>query len=175
MKSLFQIQPPLTSSTTKLPITEVPLNQLQIGFNNNIPKVVSSSCQFIIRKSLPFAASAALLLSATPASAGFMSGISGLESVPGPELPQIDFLNKFNEENQKKYAENDARFQSSPILKELLERSKQNKEKNRQAIQDKYCIRGAEWGVGDCSTDGMSPAERDNFIAMLKEKAGIKD
>ena len=33
------------------------------------------------------------------------------------------------EENQKKYAENDERFKSSPIVKELLERSKQNKEK----------------------------------------------
>jgi len=30
------------------------------------------------------------------AHAGFMSGISGLESVPGPELPQIDFLKRFN-------------------------------------------------------------------------------
>ncbi|KAK3013708.1 hypothetical protein RJ639_009799 [Escallonia herrerae] len=30
------------------------------------------------------------------ATAGFMSGSSGIESVPGPELPQIDFLNRFN-------------------------------------------------------------------------------
>ena len=32
-------------------------------------------------------------------------------------------------ENQRKYAENDSRFKSSKVLKELLERSKQNKEK----------------------------------------------
>lgn len=101
------------------------------------------------------------------AKAGFLSGFSGLESVPGPELPQIDFLNRLNgmvlisfffppcdddfmicdrkrkcreiyvccywlcfaEENQKKYAENDARFRESPLLKKLLERSKLNKEK----------------------------------------------
>lgn len=25
-----------------------------------------------------------------------MSGFSGIESVPGPQLPQIDFLNRFN-------------------------------------------------------------------------------
>jgi hypothetical protein len=35
----------------------------------------------------------------------------------------------FAEENQKKYAEADEKFKSSPILKELLERSKLNKEK----------------------------------------------
>lgn len=46
--------------------------------------------------------------------------------------------------------------------------------RNRQAIQDKYCIRGAEWGVGDCSADGMSPEEREKFIAMLKQKAGVE-
>ncbi|KAI3796071.1 hypothetical protein L1987_38734 [Smallanthus sonchifolius] len=83
-------------------------------------------------------------------------------------------LSSYPEENQKRYAENDARFRESPLLKELLERSKLNKEKNRQAIQDKYCVRGAEWGVGDCSTEGMAPQERDEFIMALKKKAGIE-
>lgn len=46
--------------------------------------------------------------------------------------------------------------------------------RNRQAILDKYCLRGAEWGVGDCSTEGMTPDERDTFIAMLKKKAGVE-
>lgn len=46
--------------------------------------------------------------------------------------------------------------------------------RNRQAIQDKYCIRGAEWGVGDCSADGMSPEDREKFIAMLEQKAGVE-
>lgn len=94
------------------------------------------------------------------AKAGFLSGSTGIESVPGPKLPEIDFLNRFNglildnlyykyqlwihgwcvkwhhtycpsfpEENQKKYAEFDARFKSSPLLKEYLEKSKSNKEK----------------------------------------------
>ena len=93
------------------------------------------------------------------ANAGFLSGTPGIESVPGPKLPEIDFLNRFNglildnlyynisienpwlmcqmtsycssfpEENQKKYAENDSRFKSSPLLKEYLEKSKSNKEK----------------------------------------------
>ncbi|KAJ0679589.1 hypothetical protein HanOQP8_Chr12g0461311 [Helianthus annuus] len=45
---------------------------------------------------------------------------------------------------------------------------------NRQAIQDKYCIRGAEWGVGDCSAEGMTQQEREEFIMALKKKAGIE-
>lgn len=90
--------------------------------------------------------------------AGLLSGSTGIESIPGPQLPQIDFLNKFNglnfslleiqyvltllaqeiivsfvflfsEENQKKYAEFDERFKSSPLLQKLLEQSKLNKEK----------------------------------------------
>lgn len=92
------------------------------------------------------------------ANAGFLSGFSGIESVPGPELPKIDFLSRWNgmlmnqelyplfiksifnlrpwwvlwdfpEENQKKYAEADARFKESPLLKKLLEQSKLNKDK----------------------------------------------
>lgn len=47
--------------------------------------------------------------------------------------------------------------------------------RNRLEILDKYCIRGAEWGVGDCSTAGMSAEEKDKFIAMLKQKAGVKE
>ncbi|TYH19275.1 hypothetical protein ES288_A05G339400v1 [Gossypium darwinii] len=140
----------------------------------------SSSCYLplncsVLRKSfVPLAASVSILLSPIPAKAGLLSGFPGIESIPGPQLPEIEFLNRFNEENQKKYAEADARFKSSPLLKQLLERSKQNKEKNKQEIQDKYCMRGAEWGVGDCSVEAMSPEDKENFIAMLKEKAGIK-
>ncbi|OMO71903.1 hypothetical protein COLO4_27931 [Corchorus olitorius] len=143
--------------------------------SENLKFSSNSPLKQVLHKSLlPLAASATILLSPIPANAGLMSGFPGIESVPGPQLPQIDFLNRFNEENQKKYAENDERFKSSPILKQLLERSKQNKEKNKQEIQDKYCIRGAEWGVGDCSVEAMSPEEKENFIAMLKEKAGAK-
>ncbi|GAB4829075.1 hypothetical protein Ancab_018737 [Ancistrocladus abbreviatus] len=128
----------------------------------------------VLHKSfLPLAVSSTILFCSIPpaAEAGFLSGFSGIESVPGPQLPSLDFLNRFNEENQKRYAENDARIGSSPIMKELLERSKRNRDKNRQELQDKYCIRGAEWGVGDCSTEGMTPEERESFIAMLKQKA----
>ncbi|CAD6202580.1 unnamed protein product [Miscanthus lutarioriparius] len=70
------------------------------------------------------------------------------------------FLLRSQAENQKKYAEFDNRFKKSKVLQELLEKSKKNKEKNERMIQDKYCLRGAEWGVGDCSTEGMTDQER---------------
>ncbi|CAL5399351.1 unnamed protein product [Camellia sinensis] len=202
---LSSILPPLDSSF-RIPSTTVKLqhpskhllhpqikSSQQIGFIRKPKGVISStnnvalhlfttiSKRVVLQNSVvPFAASIAILLWSNPAEAGFLSGFSGLESMPGPELPQIDFLNRFNDfasladENQKKYAEFDARFKESPLLKKLLEQSKLNKEKNKQEILDKYCIRGAEWGVGDCSAEGMTPDEREKFISMLKEKAGVK-
>ncbi|XP_050277325.1 uncharacterized protein LOC126718948 [Quercus robur] len=133
----------------------------------------SPSCQ-VLHKSLPLAASVVVLLWSNPAKAGFLSGFPGIESVPGPKLPEIEFLNRFNEENQKRYAELDDKFKSSPLLKEYLEKTKLNKEKNRQETQDKYCLRGAEWGVGDCSAEGMSAEDKEKFIAALKQKVGVK-
>jgi len=43
------------------------------------------------------------------------------------KLKRVHFC--FADENQKKYAENDERIKSSPLLKKLLEQSKLNKEK----------------------------------------------
>ncbi|KAI4314105.1 hypothetical protein L6164_027042 [Bauhinia variegata] len=170
----FQITSPNSAVSVKSNNT---CKKFQIGIprrsNNNWQLSSLPSCK-ILQKSVPLAASIAILLWSSPANAGLMSGFPGIESVPGPQLPQIDFLNRFNEENQKKYAENDARISQSPLMKKLLEKSKLNKEKNRREIENKYCIRGAEWGVGVCSTEGMSLEERDKFIAMLKEKAEAK-
>ncbi|KAG4148796.1 hypothetical protein ERO13_D05G306100v2 [Gossypium hirsutum] len=147
---------------------------LKTSSSSSSPCYLPLNCSVLHKSFVPLAASVTILLSPIPAKAGLLSGFPGIESIPGPQLPEIEFLNRFNEENQKKYAEADARFKSSPLLKQLLERSKQNKEKNKQEIQDKYCMRGAEWGVGDCSVEAMSPEDKENFIAMLKEKAGIK-
>jgi hypothetical protein len=46
--------------------------------------------------------------------------------------------------------------------------------RNERMIQDKYCLRGAEWGVGDCSTEGMSDQEREDFISELKKRTGAE-
>ncbi|XP_076922934.1 uncharacterized protein LOC143584891 [Bidens hawaiensis] len=142
--------------------------------HSSTPLILHKRSWFDKSNIIPLAASMTLLLSTYPAQAGILSGFPGIESLPGPELPKLDSLSRFNEENQKRYAENDARFKDSPLLKEFLEKSKLNKAKNRQSIQDKYCIRGAEWGVGDCSTEGMTQLERDEFITALKKKAGVE-
>lgn len=123
---------------------------------------------------LPAAVSLSLVLWSSPVNAGILSGFSGLESTPGPDLPRLEFLEKWNAENQKKYAEFDNRFKKSKVLQELLEKSKKNKEKNERLIQDKYCLRGAEWGVGDCSTEGMTDQEREDFISELKKRTGAE-
>ncbi|KAM2781634.1 hypothetical protein COP1_011360 [Malus domestica] len=172
VSALFRSHPSLHIPHTNLDVHKRPTTVVVCSSSSPAP---TSPRHVLLQTSLSLAASAAILLGSNPASAGLLSGSTGMESVPGPELPQIDFLKRFNEENQKKYAENDARFRSTPILKELLEKSKLNKEKNSKEIQDKYCIRGAEWGVGDCSAEGMTPDEKDKFIAMLKEEAGVKD
>lgn len=174
-------------SLTSFNVSEKPtnhkFNKIPIGCTSKLTSSSGSSwsssstslpsCQ-IFHKSLPLAASVVLLLWSNPAKAGFLSGFPGIESVPGPKLPEIEFLNRFNEENQKRYAELDDKFKSSPLLKEYLEKTKLNKEKNRQETQDKYCLRGAEWGVGDCSAEGMSAEDKEKFIAALKQKAGVK-
>ncbi|KAH9320897.1 hypothetical protein KI387_015536 [Taxus chinensis] len=116
------------------------------------------------------AASMAFLLSSQPVQAGLLTGSTGLESIPRPEVPQFDFLKRIQEENQKKAEAADAKFKSSPLLQELLKRSKANAARNKEEIQNKYCERGAEWGVGDCSTAGMSKDEREAFMEMLRQK-----
>lgn len=47
--------------------------------------------------------------------------------------------------------------------------------RNRLEIENKYCLRGAEWGVGDCYAEGMSAENREKFIEMLKQKAGVNE
>ncbi|XP_006848713.2 uncharacterized protein LOC18438461 isoform X1 [Amborella trichopoda] len=149
-----------------------PFSAKERGATHRAPAFTAKSQ--VLQRALAMVASFSIILSSNPVHAGILSGFSGLESIPGPQLPQFDFLTRFNEENQKKYAEQDARFKSTTVLKELLERSKLNKQRNQQEIQDKYCIRGAEWGVGDCSTQGMTSEDRETFIATLKAKSTAK-
>ncbi|XP_021729441.1 uncharacterized protein LOC110696438 [Chenopodium quinoa] len=172
------LQLPLTNQYPKKFQSTIFISQIKSQKNLvsnyvNNPPTAKLTQQEMQKYCVPLAISLVLCWS-NPAEAGFLSGSTGIESIPGPELPKVEFLDRFNEENQKKYAENDERIKSSPIIKELLERSKKNKEKNKQEILDKYCLRGAEWGVGDCSTEGMTAEERDTFIETLKQKIGTK-
>lgn len=85
-------------------------------------------------------------------------------------MPGQEFFKDIQEENKKKYEGYDAKLKSSPLVQELLKRSKENAEKHKQEIQDKYCRRGADWGVGDCSLSAMSEEQREAFLEAFKEK-----
>lgn len=136
----------------------------------------SSSCGFDVNRSvfatilLPVAAACAVF-TACPDSveAGILSGSTGLESFELPSIPTPDVLKKIQEANVAKYKAFDENFKKSPFLQKLLQKSKENEVKNKKEIADKYCERGAEWGVGDCSLVGMSQADRDAFFENLRK------
>ncbi|KAL3681522.1 hypothetical protein R1sor_024478 [Riccia sorocarpa] len=130
---------------------------------NSIP---SSFAAFL----LPVAAACTVLTAyPVPVEAGILSGSSGLESLELPSLPKPEFLKKIQEENQKKYADFDARLKASPYIQGLLKKSKENAAMHRKEIEDKYCERGAEWGVGDCSLNGIPQADREAFLEALRK------
>ncbi|KAI5057010.1 hypothetical protein GOP47_0028828 [Adiantum capillus-veneris] len=126
------------------------------------PKSLSSSMVASIAACLVFTASCA------PAEAGLLSGSPGLESFQLPSLPTIENLKKIQEDNKARYEELDTKFKSSSYVQELLKRSKENAEKHNRKIQNKYCQRGADWGIGDCAVSGMSEDQRSNFDKALK-------
>lgn len=72
----------------------------------------------------------------------------GLESVDLPDLAPPAAAQPTAQ--AAKLAAADAAFEASPLLKELRERSDANRAKNRRAIENKYCARQAELGIGDC-------------------------
>ncbi|BBN14765.1 hypothetical protein MPTK1_6g14320 [Marchantia polymorpha subsp. ruderalis] len=120
---------------------------------------------------LPVAAACTVLTAfPTPVEAGILSGSGGLESLQLPTLPEPDFLKKMQENSRKKYEDFDSRFKASPYLQGLLKKSKENAELHRKEIEDKYCERGAEWGVGDCSLNGLPQADKDAFLEALRKQ-----
>ncbi|CAM6122283.1 unnamed protein product [Calypogeia fissa] len=136
----------------------------------------SSSFQFDANKStlaailLPVAAACAVFTACPPSvEAGILSGATGLESFELPSIPTPEVLKKIQEANVAKYKAFDENFKKSPFLQELLKKSKENEEKHKKEIADKYCERGAEWGVGDCSLVGLPQADKDAFFENLRK------
>eukprot|EP00884_Botryococcus_braunii_P016937 jgi/Botrbrau1/3927/Bobra.0365s0003.1 len=87
----------------------------------------------------------ALLLS--PAMGTRLALASGLESIPLP-LPSPP---TGPSARLQKLADADAAFAESDLVKELRSRSEQNRDKYRKELENKYCYRQAEMGVGDCA------------------------
>jgi len=80
------------------------------------------------------------------------SQASGLESIPLPIFQDGPGPASQAAEAIKSKAEAAAAaFEKSDFLKGLREKSDLNKDKNRRALQDKYCYRQAELGIGDCA------------------------
>lgn len=109
-----------------------------------------------------------------PAFGGILSGAPGLESVPSISIPQPDFLKKIADSQKQKYEDFDENVKTSPLLQQLLKKSEENREVNRAAIQNKYCQRGAEWGVGDCSLQGLTEEDKAAFFKILQAAQGEK-
>ncbi|GAQ80061.1 hypothetical protein KFL_000450170 [Klebsormidium nitens] len=101
------------------------------------------------------AAAGLSLATVTPAQAGILSGSQGLEQAEAPGLPEIGLFKQIKEGNKKRQDDLDSSFEQSDLLKELRKKSADNKEKNKKEILDKYCVRGSEWGVGDCAVKGL--------------------
>lgn len=74
----------------------------------------------------------------------------GIESVDLPSVAPPSGFSDISDAAKTKLGVADETFQKSDTLKELLARSEANKAKNKKNIQEKYCYRQAELGVGDC-------------------------
>ncbi|CAG9460917.1 unnamed protein product [Pedinophyceae sp. YPF-701] len=83
--------------------------------------------------------------------AGAPAVAAGLESVESPFAFEVP---GGISDMRKKAAAADAAaeeaFQNSDLLRSLKEKSEANKSDNKRSIEDKYCYRQAELGIGDC-------------------------
>eukprot|EP00892_Ulva_mutabilis_P010662 jgi/Ulvmu1/7969/UM004_0202.1 len=86
-----------------------------------------------------------LLLAAPEADA---TGLESFDLPAGPTLPNP--AKGIQERSAKALEQAEEEFQNSDLLSILKANSEENKQKNKRAIENKYCQRQAELGVGDC-------------------------
>ncbi|KAI8469481.1 MAG: hypothetical protein J3K34DRAFT_423741 [Monoraphidium minutum] len=69
-------------------------------------------------------------------------------------------------------------FQQSETLRLLKEKSDANRAKNKKAIENKYCYRQAELGVGDCGglrlIPGMTESGKQKTPEWLAKLLGVE-
>lgn len=118
-------------------------------------------------------ACASLLLAAQPATA---AGIESFDLLPERIETPSAFAGMAQEQKSKLDAADEA-FQNSSTLKELLARSEANKAKNKKDIQNKYCYRQAELGVGDCGglryIPGLTDSGKQKTPQWLADLLGV--
>ncbi|KAL4448508.1 hypothetical protein ABPG75_005727 [Micractinium tetrahymenae] len=92
------------------------------------------------------AAAAAAAVAPRPAAA------TGLESIdlPAGTMSTPDVVSQIKARNQKVLDEAEASFQNSDLLRTLKERSDANRADRKKTLEERYCMRQAELGVGDC-------------------------
>eukprot|EP00890_Picochlorum_soloecismus_P005720 jgi/Picsp_1/6149/NSC_03503-R1_protein len=79
------------------------------------------------------------------------SEATGLESIELPPIPQPDGLKDWQARNQVIVDSAEETFQNSDLLKNLKQKSDEKRDERKRELQDKYCRRQAELGVGDCA------------------------
>jgi hypothetical protein len=118
---------------------------------------------------LSFGLAAGLLATASKAKA------LGLESIPLPDMssPVSDSVNgmavQWKERNQATIDAAESKFQDSDLLKTLKERSDAKREQRDRELRDKYCMRQAEMGVGDCAGLQLIPGATKNGVQKRPE------
>ncbi|GLI62616.1 hypothetical protein VaNZ11_005279 [Volvox africanus] len=126
-------------------------------------------------------ATAAAILAATAfligSPAAYAVGIESVDILPSSfEKPAA--LSKYADEQKQKLADADEAFRNSGTLKELLARSEANKDKNRRDVQNKYCYRQAELGVGDCGglryIPGLTDSGKQKTPQWLADLLGVE-
>ncbi|KAG1660037.1 hypothetical protein FOA52_010022 [Chlamydomonas sp. UWO 241] len=105
-----------------------------------------------------------MLASSTAAMLLLMAGPVGATGLESPDIPSLrapdalrDAYAQMKSGTQTKLDAVDSSFAQSDTLKRLLEQSKANQSKNKREIQDKYCYRQAELGIGDCGGLNLIP------------------
>ena len=100
---------------------------------------------------------------------------SGLESIPLPDMssPISDSVNgmalEWKQRNQATLDAAESQFQEGDLLKQLKERSDAKREQRSKELRDKYCMRQAEMGVGDCAGLQLIPGATKNGVQKRPE------
>lgn len=143
--------------------------QLRAHANHSTNPLPVNKCT---RRQAAFSLAAGLCFT-TPASRPAIA--SGLESIPLPDMSSPvsdsvnDLANQWKERNQATLDAAESKFQQSDLLRQLKEKSEANRKQRDKDLKDKYCIRQAEMGVGDCAGLQLIPGATKNGVQKRPE------
>ncbi|GFR46785.1 hypothetical protein Agub_g8416 [Astrephomene gubernaculifera] len=148
-----------------------------VGFRRGVRVVAMARVHPQTLASTAAAAVAASALLLAP-QVSYAAGIESVELSPASFLSKPAGPTRAAEQQREKLAQADEAFQNSSTLKELLAKSEANKAKNRKDIQNKYCYRQAELGVGDCGglryIPGLTESGKQKTPKWLADLLGVE-